>query len=666
MSVIQPQETQFKIEPGTSKYTFHDVNLLNDKTKAFTLNLSVIGHIDMNAFFAQVEQVRLNLTKDDPVVCVQWQAVIAVNYAARKYGIKRMDTLEKCKEKCPHLVLAHAAVYEKGSTSWKYLDKLPQQGVCKVSLDPYRRESRKIFKILTSNCDFTEKASVDEGYLDLGRLVYDKATELFPQLLNGDPESSLPSIPSDLDLTFKGHVVRPDDETIVLRDWDDIFILLGSNIIYDIRREIYEKLEYTTSGGVSRNKNMAKLAGGFLKPDNQTVLLNSQIPYFMGKFELNEINGMGGKLGDQILSDFAVPSDANSIEYLSRLSPKELVLDKCPKLYEIVHGDNKECLRDRVEIKLMMLRKQMGSRPIKTIYDSIDWIKTFAGDLCNRLEDLDEESGVLTRPKTISVSVHIKSNSNSKQCPISVVKDLGKLKELIVTLSINLVIELVNGMFDLPRLNKTEKLNFKNIHPFNQIEIPPVHNLGVVISNLVKVDSAIDTFVKDGNVRNLFLEFEQQQKLEQQQKQKKGTKIDKDYINKLFQLYENENMAAKTTATKPKVIVEAPKKIVKQVKKPTKQVKPVKQSKPAKQAKQAPLKYNILDNIRTKLTKTQPTQLALSLALAPALAPPKLPPAPPPPASTPHTMAYCESCRDWFPDQEHKDYHFALELSKHE
>ena len=40
-------------------------------------------------FFVEFEQVRLGLPDDLPLICAQWQSIIAVNYPARKYGIKR-------------------------------------------------------------------------------------------------------------------------------------------------------------------------------------------------------------------------------------------------------------------------------------------------------------------------------------------------------------------------------------------------------------------------------------------------------------------------------------------------------------------------------------------------------------------------------------------------
>jgi nucleotidyltransferase/DNA polymerase involved in DNA repair len=48
-----------------------------------------IVHIDLDAFYAQVEQTRLGIPVDEPLCVQQWSGLIAVNYAARAKGIKR-------------------------------------------------------------------------------------------------------------------------------------------------------------------------------------------------------------------------------------------------------------------------------------------------------------------------------------------------------------------------------------------------------------------------------------------------------------------------------------------------------------------------------------------------------------------------------------------------
>ena len=49
----------------------------------------VVVHFDLDCFYAQVEHNRLKIPLAEPLVVVQWNTVIANNYASRKYGIKR-------------------------------------------------------------------------------------------------------------------------------------------------------------------------------------------------------------------------------------------------------------------------------------------------------------------------------------------------------------------------------------------------------------------------------------------------------------------------------------------------------------------------------------------------------------------------------------------------
>lgn len=557
MSVIAPDDQlNHTVHPQPSNFTFKDLRQLNDKASSYKLALSVIAHIDLNAFFAQVEQLRLNLTIDDPVVFVQWQSVIAVSYAARKYGISRMDTVKTCREKCPQVILAHGAVYEKGCSNWKYLDKLPSQSNCKISLDPCRRESRKIFRLLRSKCDVIQKASVDEGYLDFGRLVYDNLLRVFPVLNDIKSSDKLPQIPLDVSGSFKGMVFGYDSD-IIIRDWDDIVSLIASNILYDIRTDVYEKLGYTTSGGIGRNKKLAKLAGGFLKPDNQTIIVNSKIPDFLKKFELIEINGLGGKLGDSLMQYYNVPGDVNSMEYLMSLDPEKLT--SCTlvnNFYDIVWGDDRQELKDRTDIKSMMSRKQMTAQnPISTLYDCMEWIKTFSGDLRNRLEDLDEESGYLTRPKTILINVHVKKNNNSKQCPIAITKDLDKLRSSMESISLKLTIEVLESFYDLNKLNQ-DQVNF-NVNPFNKVTIPPIHNFAIIISTLTRIDNAIDKFSRKDTPELQFAMYEAEQlQLSQQRQQSpppKKQKLDKQFISTLFANYEKNKDNDINSTKKPKL-----------------------------------------------------------------------------------------------------------------
>jgi DNA polymerase eta len=63
--------------------------------------LRVVALCDSDAFYAACEVVRLGIDKNRPLVVLQWDSLIAVNYPARKFGISRMDKLNDAKKRCP-------------------------------------------------------------------------------------------------------------------------------------------------------------------------------------------------------------------------------------------------------------------------------------------------------------------------------------------------------------------------------------------------------------------------------------------------------------------------------------------------------------------------------------------------------------------------------------
>ena len=51
--------------------------------------LRVILHLDLDCFYAQVEHERLKIPHDEPLAVQQWGSLLAVNYAARPFGVTR-------------------------------------------------------------------------------------------------------------------------------------------------------------------------------------------------------------------------------------------------------------------------------------------------------------------------------------------------------------------------------------------------------------------------------------------------------------------------------------------------------------------------------------------------------------------------------------------------
>lgn len=578
-----------------SRFTFKNLRDLNNPKYAYLLPLSTIALVDLNAFFAQVETIRLGLTEDDPVVCQQWKAIIAVSYAARKYGINRMDTVASAREKCPNVVCAHAGVYKKGSKNWTYEEGQPDPAHHKVSLDNYRRESRKILRLIQSKFDFVEKASVDESYIDLGRPVYGTLLEKFPQLKcrisDASDDEVLPSIPDKLpqDIQWYGTIIESEKELAdpqdiqapQIFDWDDVVLAIGSELLLDLRQSIHDELGYTTSAGLARNKLVAKLSGGFKKPDDQTIVRNCALNRFLNNFELTDVTGMGGKLGEQLINRFGVPPDRNSIAFIRENYSLSLVKEEIKedpdlalKLYKIVRGLHPSELTDRVEIKSMMSTKNFLGTRNWTLADAYDWLTVFSGDLSNRLTDLDNESmelsltkmsnkekGVIRRPKTITIGVRSASFvRQTRQMPILFHKDIDKMRESIKNCGFQLLREYLEHNSNITILNGGKSARELYSSDPKLVRIMDMHNLSLTISNFVALnDSAlIESFAKRGKSRadRELMEINASYK---KRKTEAGTKIvlskksnpitleQKETISKLFQDYERSNTLESTT-----------------------------------------------------------------------------------------------------------------------
>ncbi|KAJ5176928.1 uncharacterized protein N7482_002805 [Penicillium canariense] len=443
-----------------SRYTHRQLHLLRQGSTATPLR--AIAHIDLDAFYAQCEMVRLGLPRDTPLAVRQWESLIAVNYAARPFGITRMITAAEARKACPNIVLQHVATFREGEGGrWAYRDdSFKNIKTDKVSLDPYRAESRKILKTIKDELDrwctnepdgeahcFTqglsaglEKASIDEVFIDLSPLVYSVLLQRYPELrpslqdenrdagLPPPPTTAVPWDPEDFLVELDLHEREEDDP-----DWDDMVMLVGAEIVRAVRRAVWDELKYTCSAGLARNKMLAKLGSACNKPDKQTVVRNRAVQHFLGGYKFTQIRMLGGKLGDQITSLFGTEqvSDLLSVP-LEQLRTK-LDDHTASWLYGIIRGDDRSEVNPRTQIKSMLSAKSF--RPsINSVGQAEKWLRIFAADIYGRLV----EDGVLEnrrRPRVITLH-HRTAQSRSRQIPIpaSNAVDENLLFELAKTL----------------------------------------------------------------------------------------------------------------------------------------------------------------------------------------------------------------------------------------
>ena len=217
-----------------------------------------------------------------------------------------MDKLEDALKRCPELVVVHVATYAQGETEPKYWEKPDvnthkvrraktsrETNGCKlflkISLDLYRRESVKICSLMKEllptgevgmsvimycyllllSRSLTEKASVDEAFIDLSIPVRNALLERYPYLANPPTDakegldSALPS-PPRVSFAGLGNLI-PIDSSLLAKDaketteaveeaeqdlpvtWHDVGLQIAAEIMAHVRKEVHDRLGYFTS-----------------------------------------------------------------------------------------------------------------------------------------------------------------------------------------------------------------------------------------------------------------------------------------------------------------------------------------------------------------------------------------------------------------------------------
>ncbi|MBF0381594.1 MAG: DNA polymerase IV [Magnetococcales bacterium] len=105
-----------------------------------------IVHIDMDAFYASVEQRDFPEYRGNPLVVggkSDRSVVAAASYEARKFGIRSAMAMKKALQRCPDIIVAQ-----------------PRMGV-------YKEVSQQIREIFHQYTDLVEPLSLDEAFLDV-------------------------------------------------------------------------------------------------------------------------------------------------------------------------------------------------------------------------------------------------------------------------------------------------------------------------------------------------------------------------------------------------------------------------------------------------------------------------------------------------------------------
>ena len=189
----------------------------------------VIFHLDMDAFYAAVEQRDNPGLRGKPVIVgsppTQRGVVCAASYEARKFGVRSAMPSVTAGRLCPKGVFV------------------------RPRMEAYKEESRSIMALVAESGALIEQVSIDEAYLDLSRICK-----------GGDPDDAL----------FR-----------------------AVPMARELKRRIFSERRLTASVGIAANKLLAKLASDFHKPDGLTLVPERDKVLFLRPMPVRVIHGVG-------------------------------------------------------------------------------------------------------------------------------------------------------------------------------------------------------------------------------------------------------------------------------------------------------------------------------------------------------------------------------------
>lgn len=223
-----------------------------------------ILHIDMNSYFATVEQQANPFLRGHPTVVQGSKAkrtiCAASSIEAKRLGIKTGFLVHEAREVCPDV---------------KVVVGEPRK---------YSSVTKKLIKIYGRYTDLVEIFSIDECFLDVT-----KTAGLFEVKNQNSKVKSATQNSKLKNSDFTGNSKFEIENS----KWDGA-IEIARRVKADIRREIGEWM--TCSIGVSYNKFLAKLGSDLEKPDGLTVITPENKDEILLSQKLTDLCGIAGRL----------------------------------------------------------------------------------------------------------------------------------------------------------------------------------------------------------------------------------------------------------------------------------------------------------------------------------------------------------------------------------
>ena len=189
----------------------------------------VIFHLDMDAFYASVEQRDDPALRGKPVIVgappTQRGVVCAASYEARKFGVRSALPSATAGRLCPKGIFV------------------------RPRMDHYREESKHIMELVAGTGAVVEPMSIDEAYLDMSGIC--------------------------------------QGETL------DGSLLKGVPLAQKLKQRIHLERQLTATIGIASNKLMAKIASDHKKPDGLTIITDQEKVAFLRPLPIRTLYGVG-------------------------------------------------------------------------------------------------------------------------------------------------------------------------------------------------------------------------------------------------------------------------------------------------------------------------------------------------------------------------------------
>ena len=351
----------------------------------------IIAHLDLDAFFAAVEELEQPDLRAKPLVVggdPHGRGVVATaNYEARKYGIHSAMSAAEALRRCPQAVFVR-----------------PRHRV-------YREYSQAVWTAVREVVPTVERTGLDEGYLDL--------TPTIDSIRTGDDSFGRVNTAA----AAKPPRARDRDRERCLGEVAADFARARA-VAEAVQAAVRGATSLTCSLGVSSSKVVAKIASDRRKPGGLTVVPAGREARFLAPFDVRRLPGVGPRAeerlrraGVETIGALAALPDAE----LKRLLPGKLG----PLLRDRARGIDPRPLETLTET-ISISSEETFDRDIADPEQLKGEVRRMAAQVAERLERSSQSARTVTT-KVRYPDFSIRSRSTT--LPVAI-DDAGRIAEL--------------------------------------------------------------------------------------------------------------------------------------------------------------------------------------------------------------------------------------------